>query len=536
MKSLQEAYNSIYNNNQELREEVAEFCNEFFFDTEEETEYFVEELFKEEELAIEFFDDILEFSSEFQLNEDTYITEIRAALIKQGLKVAGGLLKKTTPAVRGMSAKTLAKQGYQAGGLKKTGELLAKSNKPALATQTRAIQTARATRKAGMPAPEQPGKYLQMLNQKRATKLLPSAGGTSAQSAKAITQRGTTRHNQAIAQVQQAAQQKVSQAATVAQAFMKSMKQGAAQTKLATAAKGTKNIGPATPVPNKPVRGLIAPASKKGSTGIVGTRNVETDIAKVSRKYGLDAPAPKPAWGSGTTGGTGYPKRTPAAPKSKGGEIVKVVKPELAKKVKDALPRTKGGAIVKSGAGMVPSDGGPVIPAKVSVLKPPTPKLSGGSQKSLPTSNIVKSTTKTGTKTGLRKRDIALALGAGALGYGITKGIDDSTRKKVDLDAPTTLADREEPKAKTPKVEKPKATVVPPTPKKTETPKATTTPKGKEEPKVTAKAIKKKMTKIDRDVEELMGMRAASLDRQGRSKEASELRAKIKAKYSDYER
>ena len=44
------------------------------------------------------------------------------------------------------------------------------------------------------------------------------------------------------------------------------------------------------------------------------------------------------------------------------------------------------------------------------------------------------------------------------------------------------------------------------------------------------------MTKIDRDVEELMGMRAASLDRQGKSKEASELRAKIKAKYSDYER
>jgi len=566
MKSLQEAYNSIYNEDQELREEVAEFCNEFFFDTEEETEYFVEELFKEEELAIEFFDDILEFLSEFQLNEDTYITEVRGALIKQGLKLGQGLLRKATPAVRGMSAKTLTKRGIQSGGLTQKGTRLAATNKPALATQTRAIQTARATRKVGMPAPEQPGKYIQMLNQKRGTKLLPSSGGTSAQSVKAITQRGTTRHNQAVAQLQKAAQQKVSQTATVAQAFMKSMKQGAASSKLAAAAKGTKNIGPATPVPNKPVTGLIAPASKKGSGGLIGTRNVETDIAKVSRKYGLDAPAPVPAWGGGKTG-TGYPK---ASPKSKGGEIVKVVRPELSKKVKDALPSTRGGALVKSGSGMVPSDGGPVIPTKVKVLTPPTPKLSGGPQKSLPTSNIVKSTTKSGTKTGLRKRDIALGLGAAALGYGVTKAIDDSTRKKVDLDAPTTLADREpqapkvEPKVAppTPKVVKPKETVAPSTkkeepktapkatttktsksePKATTTktsksePKATTTTTPKSEPKVTAKEIRKKMTKIDRDVEELMQMRAASLDRQGRSKEAEKLRGEIKQKYSGYER
>jgi len=44
------------------------------------------------------------------------------------------------------------------------------------------------------------------------------------------------------------------------------------------------------------------------------------------------------------------------------------------------------------------------------------------------------------------------------------------------------------------------------------------------------------MTKIDRDVEELMQMRAASLDRQGKSKEAEKLRGEIKQKYSGYER
>jgi len=41
MGSLQQAYQSIYYNEQELCKEVADFCNEFLFDTEEETEYFV---------------------------------------------------------------------------------------------------------------------------------------------------------------------------------------------------------------------------------------------------------------------------------------------------------------------------------------------------------------------------------------------------------------------------------------------------------------------------------------------------------------
>jgi hypothetical protein len=283
----------------------------------------------------------------------------------------------------------------------------------------------------------------------------------------------------------------------------------------------------------------------KSTGGLLGTRNVP-DIKQVSRKYGMDTPAPVPAWGGGKTG-TGYPKGTPAS----GGALVGATRSDLTQKVKDALPSTRGGAFVKSGAGMVPSDGGPVIPAKVKVLTPPTPKLSGGSQKSLPTSNIVKSTTKSGTKTGLRKRDIAAALGGAALGFGVTKAVDDSTRKKDDLNAPTTLADREpkvEPKVapSAPKVEKPKDTVVPSTKKQepktapkattTTTPKATTTTTPKSEPKVTAKEIRKKMTKIDRDVEELMQMRAASLDRQGKSKEAEKLRGEIKQKYSGYER
>lgn len=50
-----------------------------------------------------------------------------------------------------------------------------------------------------------------------------------------------------------------------------------------------------------------------------------------------------------------------------------------------------------------------------------------------------------------------------------------------------------------------------------------------------AAPAKRRMTKIDRDVKELMGMRAASMERQGRSKDAAKLRAEIEKKYAGYE-
>ena len=84
--------------------------------------------------------------------------------------------------------------------------------------------------------------------------------------------------------------------------------------------------------------------------------------------------------------------------------------------------------------------------------------------------------------------------------------------------------------------------------KKASTPKKDTapaTPKGgvvadKAPTKPTAPAkpavsTKKRMTKIDRDMKELMGMRAASMDRQGRSKDAAKLRSEIEKKFAGYE-
>ena len=78
--------------------------------------------------------------------------------------------------------------------------------------------------------------------------------------------------------------------------------------------------------------------------------------------------------------------------------------------------------------------------------------------------------------------------------------------------------------------------------KKASTPKKDTapaTPKGgvvaDKAPAKPAVSIKKRMTKIDRDMKELMGMRAASMDRQGRSKDAAKLRSEIEKKFAGYE-
>jgi len=577
MGSLQQAYQSIYYNEQELREEVAEFCNEFFFDTEEETEYFVEELFKDEDIVLEFFDDVLEFSSEFQLNEDTYITEIRSALIKQGLKLGQGLLKKATPAVRGMSAKTLTKQGIQAGGLTQKGTKLAAINKPALATQTRAIQTARVERQIGIPKTQEPNKYLNMLQQKRASRGLPPAGQTTAGTAKAKGERGWLRHKVAVDQANTVATAFMKSLETSAKAAQKAQKVSAASSKLATAAKGTKNIGPAIPMTG---------AKPNTGAGLIGTRNVP-NIKQVSRKYGMDVPAPKPAWG-------GKPKdpwstssglvNKPKVPKSPSAETAKKVQAALpsAKDMKALPPGKSGGAIIPSKSGSI-STVPPIKGVKVRDLGA-SPKsggptryqgtrsggqLSGTGVKALPATGQTSSrrsvaaataaaaaagTSGTGVKTGMTsaivKRPPSLvdkvknvmkgkggkiATGAallGLTGLAASKLGDGGQRGGVTKPEGGVLADKESPKTPAaPKVTAPKTPVAP----KATAPKTPAAPK-KTETKTTTTAIKKKMSKIDKDVEELMQMRASSMERQGRTKEAEELRGKIKAKYGDYER
>ena len=125
-------------------------------------------------------------------------------------------------------------------------------------------------------------------------KALPPKGGTSAGSAKAVTQRGTTRHKQAV-----------KTAATVAGAFMKSLeasekaaksekRKKEAVKKAETAAKGSgPSAGPATPVSGTKVKGAL-PASRtvtkgeerkkaaedKKAAAAKGTKGTETRISR----------------------------------------------------------------------------------------------------------------------------------------------------------------------------------------------------------------------------------------------------------------
>ena len=190
-----------------------------------------------------------------------------------------------------------------------------------------------------------------------------------------------------------------------------------------------------------------------------------------------------------------------------------------AKGTKGAGPATPlgagGGALVKSsGGGLVKGASGGK--AAVANNKLTTAVASAG---------------KSGTKTGLRKRDIALGLGAAAVTYGLTQAIDKATRRKLNLDSPTVLADREEPKdnkpANVPSTGKPSGK--PPTGKPSGKP-STGKPSGETKPP-SAPSGPRPMTKIDSDVMDLMNMRARSLDRQGRTDDAKELRAKIEKKY-----
>ena len=174
---------------------------------------------------------------------------------------------------------------------------------------------------------------------------------------------------------------------------------------------------------------------------------------------------------------------------------------------------------------------GPATPAKGSP-KPPALPASGQSSNRRNVAAATAATAavgtkgtgvKTGTTSAIVKRKPSLgdkvkgalagtgkvALGAAALGIGagLMSGDKKASTPKKDT-APAT----------------PKGGVV--------ADKAPTKPTAPAKPAV---STKKRMTKIDRDMKELMGMRAASMDRQGRSKDAAKLRSEIEKKFAGYE-
>ena len=172
VSGIHKAYQNVYYTNDNLFEDIVDFCDtKEIFETLDEAKYF-SNLIIENDLALTFVEDVLEYYTEEQLLDESYIAEVSAGLLKTGLKVAGGLLKKVTPAVRGLPAKTLVKKGYTPGGFSSTGKQLGKVNKPALATQTRSIQQARAARKP--PEAPKANKYADMLAAKKAAAPAPT--------------------------------------------------------------------------------------------------------------------------------------------------------------------------------------------------------------------------------------------------------------------------------------------------------------------------------------------------------------------------
>jgi hypothetical protein len=264
--NLLEAYNDVYNTQDNLLEDLVNLGLDLFFDTEDEAVYFAEQLIEDDLLGI-FFEDLAE---ELDVDISGFLTE---EVISE--RVGRSIVNALSSAGR---AKLRLPKGTALG---KTGDKLVRG---AAASST--VRAARAARPAAPAAPVA-NRYAQALQTKRAARGLPAVGQTTAGSLKATTQRGMARHNQAVA----AAQQRVSQAATVARGFMKALKQGEAQSKLARAAAGTKGSS---------VR-IGQPGSVKAKVNVKPTTMKDPYPAK------LDAPAPRPKFGNLTD--TGLPDK-----------------------------------------------------------------------------------------------------------------------------------------------------------------------------------------------------------------------------------
>ena len=357
--------------------------------------------------------------------------------------------------------------------------------------------------------------------------------------------------------------------------------------KKAPVQQGLPKTGPSSPLPNRVLPPAKPIPTPKETGSMLGVRNIP-NIKQVSRNYGMDVPAPKPAWG----GNPGNPWDTPdtrivKTPKASG------PKPETAKAVQAALPQAPkrpelpGGTTPGSGRKDFVSSGG--VSSKGEKMGPDGVKgtqLPGYTDASKQTvdvgaTKVSSARTKTDrTREAVRnlsknKGAAAIALTTAGLGYGLTNAVLNGKKQTVDTTDyetkvrrdPTYYADKDSktppapakpapktpPAAKTPPAPAKPAPKTPPAPAKPapKTPPAKPAPaplpsgskgSGNETAKPTGgngtskqTETRRKLSRAEREVRELMGMRAASLERQGKKGEAKALRDKISKKYSGYE-
>ncbi len=273
--NLTEAYKNVYYGEEDLLMDLVELCSIYkFFDTEEDAIFFAEELI-DQNLCGEFLNGLAEV---MEVDSSYYLTE-------QSLNENRGTALRTI--INALSSAGRVKAGL------KPGTAIAR-NVERTVKGSAASTSIRSARSARTPAPAQPtpgrGLAAQQLRRSAdvsgATRRLPPAGQSSAGSLRAATQRGVTRHNQAM----DAGQQAIDQAKTFAAAFMKTMRQSQAASKLSKAAAGTKGTG---------VRIAGGAKSTVGPTKAdAQTWQKLNKIASKSLDYQLaQKPAPVPAWG-----------------------------------------------------------------------------------------------------------------------------------------------------------------------------------------------------------------------------------------------
>ena len=190
-RELLDLYKSVYTEDTEIKGLLVELCENFEYgNTLEERAEFVEGVIKDECIFefLELVADVFEVDISDILTEETDLTE-RAALVR-------GLVNALS---RGARSKALKTAGTAAMG--KSGNVIRGG---AASSSVRSARAARGATTAATRAPGGPkaAADIRSVVKRSATPQIPAKGGTGANSINAMAQRGTTRHRQAVGQMQ----------------------------------------------------------------------------------------------------------------------------------------------------------------------------------------------------------------------------------------------------------------------------------------------------------------------------------------------
>lgn len=284
LKGLAEAYNQVYYNDDSFVSDLTEICLDNFFETYEDSDYFVHQLV-EQDLLEEFLIDLAE-----ELDAD-----ISCYLGESFLQEKAAVLRSI---INALSAGGRAKAGLRAAtALGKTGNVV-----KGTAAST-SIRSARQAASAAQPATPLPNRYLTALQTKRAARGLPPAGGTTAGTPGAVAQRATSAGWQRDAAAKELAGQAVNQAKTVAAAFMRTLRRSGARDRLSSAVRGTSGTGvrigqpgaTRAALPSAGQSSTLSPAGQeiKRLNQLTGGGPLGTTRIPTMKDLGA---APKPAW------------------------------------------------------------------------------------------------------------------------------------------------------------------------------------------------------------------------------------------------